>query len=221
MNNKERPVFISVSPFTFAFPFTALASIAHRITGVLLVAGIGYLLWLLQRTAMGTPSEEFAHDPEIVDVKTTEWISWVPLLVLIVVLGFLSSSLHAMASLSNRTWSFEQPAPFTYPVFLPEGAGLRADLHPVADLAVPEAGQPELRLRVGPSDLAGSLRLDRRGKPELIGELRSERLDLTTLLGAAASVAIDGSSALDLASATRASASRTFCSMPSHSRCSR
>lgn len=47
MNNKERPVFISVSPFTFAFPFTALASIAHRITGVLLVLGIGYLLWLL------------------------------------------------------------------------------------------------------------------------------------------------------------------------------
>jgi len=47
MNNKERPVFISVSPFTFAFPFTALASIAHRITGVLLFLGIGYLLWLL------------------------------------------------------------------------------------------------------------------------------------------------------------------------------
>ena len=42
MNNKERPVFISVSPFTFAFPFTALASIAHRITGVLLFLGMGY-----------------------------------------------------------------------------------------------------------------------------------------------------------------------------------
>ena len=37
------------------------------------------------------------------------------------VLGILSSSVPAMAALSNRTWSFEQPAPFTYPVFYPEG----------------------------------------------------------------------------------------------------
>ncbi|MGI9578061.1 MAG: complex I subunit 4 family protein, partial [Microthrixaceae bacterium] len=55
------------------------------------VLAAGYLLWLLQRSAMGTPSEEFADDPEITDVKTTEWIAWVPLLILIVVLGFLPS----------------------------------------------------------------------------------------------------------------------------------
>jgi len=55
------------------------------------VLAAGYLLWLLQRTAMGTPSEEFADDPEITDVQPTEWISWAPLLVLIVVLGFLPS----------------------------------------------------------------------------------------------------------------------------------
>jgi NADH-quinone oxidoreductase subunit M len=55
------------------------------------VLAAGYLLWLYQRTAMGTPPEEFAKDPEIVDVKTTEWIAWVPLLILIVVLGFLPS----------------------------------------------------------------------------------------------------------------------------------
>ena len=53
-NNSERPVYISVSPFKFAFPFTALASIAHRITGVLLFLGIGYLLWLL---SLGLESE--------------------------------------------------------------------------------------------------------------------------------------------------------------------
>ncbi len=53
------------------------------------VLAAGYLLWLLQRTAFGTPTEEFADDPEITDVKTTEWIAWAPLLVLIVVLGFL------------------------------------------------------------------------------------------------------------------------------------
>jgi NADH-quinone oxidoreductase subunit M len=55
------------------------------------VLAAGYLLWLYQRTAMGTPTEEFAADPEITDVKFTEWVSWTPLLILIVVLGFLPS----------------------------------------------------------------------------------------------------------------------------------
>jgi NADH-quinone oxidoreductase subunit M len=55
------------------------------------VLAAGYLLWLFQRTAMGTPTEEFAEDPEITDVKFTEWVSWTPLLILIVVLGFLPS----------------------------------------------------------------------------------------------------------------------------------
>ncbi len=53
------------------------------------VLAAGYLLWLLQRTAFGTPSEEFENDPEITDMTTTEWIAWVPLLVLILVFGFL------------------------------------------------------------------------------------------------------------------------------------
>lgn len=43
----------------------------------------------------------------------------------IVVLGILSSSVPGMAALSNRTWAFEQPAPFTYPVYWPEGDRLR------------------------------------------------------------------------------------------------
>ena len=51
----------------------------------------GYLLWLYQRTAFGTPKDEFANDPHIHDVVTTEWIAWVPLLILIVVLGFVPS----------------------------------------------------------------------------------------------------------------------------------
>ncbi|MFT7599135.1 MAG: NADH-quinone oxidoreductase subunit M [Acidimicrobiales bacterium] len=53
------------------------------------VLAAAYLLWLLQRTAFGTPSEEFADDPNIKDVVLTEWIAWVPLLVLIVLFGFL------------------------------------------------------------------------------------------------------------------------------------
>ncbi len=50
------------------------------------VLAAGYLLWLFQRTAFGTPSEEFA-DADIADVKLTEWIAWLPLLALILVLG--------------------------------------------------------------------------------------------------------------------------------------
>ena len=43
--NKRRPVYLSM--FQFAWPITALASIAHRASGIVLFAGIGYLLWLL------------------------------------------------------------------------------------------------------------------------------------------------------------------------------
>jgi NADH-quinone oxidoreductase subunit M len=51
------------------------------------VFAAGYLLWLFQRVAFGTPTEEFANDPHIVDVKPTEWAAWLPILVLIVVFG--------------------------------------------------------------------------------------------------------------------------------------
>ena len=51
------------------------------------VLAAGYLLWLLQRTAFGTPSDEFADDPHIVDASREEWIAWTPMLVLILVLG--------------------------------------------------------------------------------------------------------------------------------------
>jgi NADH-quinone oxidoreductase subunit M len=55
------------------------------------VLAAGYLLWLYQRTSFGTPSEEFANDPHIHDVETPEWIAWTPMLVLIVLLGFVPS----------------------------------------------------------------------------------------------------------------------------------
>jgi NADH-quinone oxidoreductase subunit M len=53
------------------------------------VFAAGYLLWLFQRVAFGTPTEEFANDPHIHDATPTEWMAWVPLLVLIVVFGVL------------------------------------------------------------------------------------------------------------------------------------
>jgi NADH-quinone oxidoreductase subunit M len=51
------------------------------------VLAAGYLLWLYQRTAFGTPPEEFADDPHITDVEVPEWVAWAPMLVLIVALG--------------------------------------------------------------------------------------------------------------------------------------
>lgn len=51
--NTERPVYLSLTQFRW--PFAAIASIAHRITGVFLFAALGYLLWLL---AMALESPE-------------------------------------------------------------------------------------------------------------------------------------------------------------------
>src|SRR5437868_5816227 len=50
------------------------------------VFAAGYLLWLLQRIAFGVPQDEWeGHDFH--DVELPEWISWAPLLVLILVIG--------------------------------------------------------------------------------------------------------------------------------------
>jgi NADH-quinone oxidoreductase subunit M len=51
------------------------------------VFAAGYLLWLFQRVAFGTPTAEFENDRSIRDVLPSEWISWAPMLVLIVALG--------------------------------------------------------------------------------------------------------------------------------------
>lgn len=67
----------------------------------------------------------------------------------VVVLGLLASGVPAMAALSNRTWVFEQPAPFTYPIYWPEGeTGLRT-VEPLVGTAAAEralvAGSAEAR----------------------------------------------------------------------------
>jgi NADH-quinone oxidoreductase subunit M len=59
------------------------------------VLAAGYLLWLYQRTAFGTPSEEFEHE-HVHDVETPEWIAWLPLLVLILALGLVPNLLFRM-----------------------------------------------------------------------------------------------------------------------------
>jgi NADH-quinone oxidoreductase subunit M len=55
------------------------------------VLAAGYLLWLYQRTAFGTPKKEFADDDHIHDMGPFETIAWAPLLLLIVVFGFFPS----------------------------------------------------------------------------------------------------------------------------------
>jgi NADH-quinone oxidoreductase subunit M len=71
-------------------PGAGLSDVTFRVYMVVAAIGTvfaaGYLLWLYQRTAFGTPTEEFA-DEDIPDVNIPEWIAWTPMLVLILVIG--------------------------------------------------------------------------------------------------------------------------------------
>ncbi len=73
------------------------------------VLAAGYLLWMLQKTAFGKARKEFANSPDIKDVKRHEYISWAPLLVLIVVLGFYPRLLHEATDPAVRE-SLEVPS---------------------------------------------------------------------------------------------------------------
>jgi NADH-quinone oxidoreductase subunit M len=53
------------------------------------VFAAGYLLWMLQRVAFGTPKEEWEHHDIDFQMHWPEWVAWTPLLVAIVVLGVL------------------------------------------------------------------------------------------------------------------------------------
>jgi NADH-quinone oxidoreductase subunit M len=75
--------------------FMVIASI-----GTVLAAG--YLLWMYQRTAFGTPKEEFA-DAHIHDVHTPEWLAWLPILALILVLGVAPGILFRMTDGAVQT----------------------------------------------------------------------------------------------------------------------
>jgi NADH-quinone oxidoreductase subunit M len=71
-------------------PGAGLSPVTFRTYMVIAAVGTvfaaGYLLWMYQRTAFGTPTEEF-DDHEIADVEVPEWIAWTPMLVLILVIG--------------------------------------------------------------------------------------------------------------------------------------
>jgi NADH-quinone oxidoreductase subunit M len=59
------------------------------------VLAAGYLLWMFQRVAFGTPKPEF-ESAHIHDVHLPEWIAWTPLLLLIVALGVYPNLIFKM-----------------------------------------------------------------------------------------------------------------------------
>jgi NADH-quinone oxidoreductase subunit M len=71
-------------------PGAGLSQVTFRIYMVVAAIGTvfaaGYLLWLYQRTAFGTPTEEFENE-DIADVTVPEWVAWAPMLALILVIG--------------------------------------------------------------------------------------------------------------------------------------
>jgi NADH-quinone oxidoreductase subunit M len=73
--------------------------------GYMVVAAIGtvfaagYLLWMFQRAAFGTPKEEFADEP-IHDMHWNEYVAWTPLLLLIVAFGVYPNLLFGITDLS-------------------------------------------------------------------------------------------------------------------------
>ncbi len=59
------------------------------------VFAAGYLLWMLQRAAFGTPNKEFADHP-VPDMRWPEYLAWTPMLLLIVVLGLFPGLLFGV-----------------------------------------------------------------------------------------------------------------------------
>jgi len=59
------------------------------------VLAAGYLLWMYQRVAMGTPKPEFEHE-HIHDVHAPEWIAWTPLILGIVVFGLFPNLIFSI-----------------------------------------------------------------------------------------------------------------------------
>ncbi len=70
--NQKRPVNLDLS--TIHFPLSALTSITHRITGVILFVGIAVLLWLLDLSLSG--SEGFAQASDALGSPVAKFVIW-------------------------------------------------------------------------------------------------------------------------------------------------
>lgn len=71
MNNK-RPVNLDLS--TIKFPITAIVSITHRISGVVLLGGILVLMWMLDASL--TSEESFAELRQIMSNPLAKVVLW-------------------------------------------------------------------------------------------------------------------------------------------------
>ncbi|MDA0109454.1 succinate dehydrogenase cytochrome b556 subunit [Vibrio sp. La 4.2.2] len=69
---KSRPVNLDLQ--TIRFPITAIASILHRVSGVITFVSIGILLWLLSKS-LSSPIG-FAEAADIVDGFFVKFILW-------------------------------------------------------------------------------------------------------------------------------------------------
>ena len=79
MTNKQRPVYLSLTQFRWPIP--AIASITHRITGVLLFLGIGFLLWLLDMALESAAGFDAAR--EILMLPLAKLVLWGVLVMLL------------------------------------------------------------------------------------------------------------------------------------------
>ncbi len=70
--NKPRPVNLDLQ--TIRFPLTAIASILHRVSGVITFVSVAILLWLLS-LSLSSP-EGFATAANIVDSFFVKFVLW-------------------------------------------------------------------------------------------------------------------------------------------------
>ena len=70
--NKPRPVNLDLQ--TIRFPLTAIASIIHRVSGVITFVSVAILLWLLN-VSLSSP-EGFASAESIVDSFFVKFVLW-------------------------------------------------------------------------------------------------------------------------------------------------
>ncbi len=70
--NKQRPVNLDLS--TIKFPITAIVSITHRITGVVLLGGILVLMWMLDASL--TSEESFNELRELMANPLAKVVLW-------------------------------------------------------------------------------------------------------------------------------------------------
>lgn len=69
---KQRPVNLDLQ--TVSFPLTAIASILHRVSGVIMFFATGILMWFLAESLSGPAG--FANVESILDSHTAKFIFW-------------------------------------------------------------------------------------------------------------------------------------------------